>query len=425
MIQSQKDRFISVGLAALIISLGSARLPLTRLSSNTEHKYDYLPVTVNICAETIKFAVCFLLSIHLLYKEGRQISEIFSKPSHSTAHFLKWSIPGLLYFLDNLIGFYTLTYLEPAVAVLLNNFVIISTSILFRFILKVKFTKVQWASIIILFLAIVSLSNESSHSSESIHHQQDVNYLQKNTSSKSDKVICSYEKNIKNELLPTKHISTTEHKDSNEKEIKIFNTGHVLIIVSCFIASFANIYNEKIFKQDGGLQESIFFQNTKLYMFGVFFNVVTLLTHSDYRQRVWKCGFFDGYNVFSSILIFDIAFIGLTVSIILKFKDNMFHILSTQVMTVVVITFSIFHFGYNPTLNFYLQAPIVLICIYIYNVSKDSDGVHLSKLDEHENDTVYEEYAGKETTQNGIVSDQMELLLRHNSAGSGYDNDDD
>ncbi|XP_033122693.1 probable UDP-sugar transporter protein SLC35A5 [Anneissia japonica] len=417
--QPQRDHLTSVALAALIITLGSSRIPLTRLSANNENKYDYLPLTVNICAEAIKFTICLLLSLQLLYKEGRAISEIFVSPPNNQLHVLKWSIPGLLYFLDNLLGFYSLTYLEPAVVVLLNNFVIISTSLLFRFILKRHFTKIQWASIMILFLAIVSLSNDSSHGN-SVNHNS-VNHMLMNLSTKSDHVIlCSYEKHSQNKkLLPQRNILKAKTQ-STRVDDKLFNMGHLLIIISCFVASFANIYNEKIFKEEGGLQESIYFQNTKLYMFGIFFNFILLVLHSDYRQRVLKCGFFDGYNIYSSILIFDVAFLGLTVSLILKFKDNMFHIFSTQIMTVVVITFSIYQFGYNPTLNFYLQAPIVLLSIYIYNVSKYSHNggheTHTYNLVEEED----EQDVGKFQNQNGIISDQIELHKRRcNSESCG------
>lgn len=224
-------------------------------------------------------------------------------------------------------------------------------------------SRVQWASLLILFLSIVSLSNEK-RELEHPHHQRFIR-----------------------DILPTEEVSTQNGHESNvcrklrrtsgsrnvtdviEEKLGVFriSQGHVLVMVQCVLSSSANIYNEKIFKEGQGMEESILLQNTKLYMFGVFFNTVTLFLRPEFRSHALNCGLFYGYNSHATLLIVVTAFFGLTVALILKFRDNMFQVMSNQLTNVVMITSSVLFLDFHPTLMFFLTAPVVLLAIFIFN----------------------------------------------------------
>ncbi|KAM8748427.1 UDP-sugar transporter protein SLC35A5 isoform 1-T2 [Acanthopagrus schlegelii] len=355
------------------VTLGTSRVVLLKFSANADNKYDFLPASVNLLAEALKLLFCLVMSVRVVVREGRSCRELGCSSSASFLSSLKWAVPAFLYFLDNLIIFYVMVYLQPAMAVLFSNFVILTTAVLFRIVLKRRLSWVQWAALVVLFLSIVSLTTGSGGSQKALA----VPGLHSNplsTPSNSCVLYTQLLEQMRNSSESwASSLSRPAWRDRLVGKLQSLGVGHILLLLQCFIAAMANIYNEKILKEGDQLTESIFIQNSKLYAYGVVFNGLTLGLSSEARGLAMHCGLLHGHNIYSLGLMVVTAALGLSVAFILKFRDNMFHVLTGQITTVMVTSLSFFFFDFHPSLDFFLQAPMVLLAIFIYNASRPKD----------------------------------------------------
>ncbi|XP_053353357.1 probable UDP-sugar transporter protein SLC35A5 isoform X2 [Clarias gariepinus] len=359
-------------LGLVFVTLGTSRIILLKFSENEENKYDFHPASVNLMAETIKLIFCLVMSVRVIIREGRSCKDLGCSSGSSFFSCLKWAVPAFLYFLDNLIIFYVMTYLQPAMAVLFSNVVILTTAILFRFVLKRHLSWVQWASLIILFFSIVALTMSTCTNQHDVHGLHAA-HVSAPSSGCTNHTLLETTKHNQSESSWAEGLAPELWNSQLVQGLRAFGLGYIFLLLQCFTSALANIYNEKILKDGEQLTESIFIQNSRMYVFGVAFNSLALVLRTDSRTMILHYGLFHGHNAYSIALTFITAALGLSVAFILKFRDNMFHVLTGQITTVLVTALSFILFNFRPEFDFFLQAPIVLLAIFIYHSSRPKD----------------------------------------------------
>ena len=104
--------------------------------------------------------------------------------------------------------------------------------------------------------------------------------------------------------------------------------GYVLVFVSAVASGAGGVFSERLLKGSSSKkqkfyckEDSIHWKNMQLYLFGMLFGVVSLLTDAKSTSLPGQ-NLFDGFNMFAYATVATLAICGLLVSFILKYLDN-------------------------------------------------------------------------------------------------------
>eukprot|EP01060_Flectonema_neradi_P003188 TRINITY_DN12033_c0_g1_i1.p1 TRINITY_DN12033_c0_g1~~TRINITY_DN12033_c0_g1_i1.p1 ORF type:complete len:217 (+),score=44.44 TRINITY_DN12033_c0_g1_i1:350-1000(+) len=148
----------------------------------------------------------------------------------------------------------------------------------------------------------------------------------------------------------------------SSKELHTVNPGHFLVLLVCVIGSFGDVYNEKLLKNTTA---SIHLQNFKLYFFGLVLNGVAW---GMYESRSSSNRFlFHDWNSYVIALMLVTAAIGLTVSAIFRYLDNLVKVQASAASMITTVLLSSLFFDKELTLHFYLAVGIVCNALFVYN----------------------------------------------------------
>jgi len=223
---------------------------------------------------------------------------------------LPYALPAALYFAKNNLMFLGLAYLDPVSFQLLGNLKILTTTVLYRLVMRRPLADTRYLSLVLLTLGL--------------------------------------------------SISQLRASD-DEFHVELAGVGVMVTIAS--LSGAAAVVTEWLMKSNASrAAESVHVQNYWLYLYGVLFNALEL-----YRSSAPGARILDGYTEVTWLLVANNALSGLAVSAVMKYSNNLVKLLTFACSLSLTTLLSSAFFGFTLTLQFTLGSMVVWCAIYLYN----------------------------------------------------------
>ncbi|CAH8657519.1 unnamed protein product [Dicrocoelium dendriticum] len=247
-------------------------------------------------------------------------------PHHLLVIVLPFTVPAVLYAVNNNLGMYLQLEMDPATYQVLGNFKILSTATLFRLIIKRPISTIQWFSLLLLLIAGFAHSY--------------ANLFTKNSFVSSTFV----------DVVHTMHITTL---------------GIILISIYCTISGLSGVYTEYVMKQRA--QMNIHLQNALLYIFGVLVNTVMYFydVHRAYESDFWNLT--KGFSIWTWLLIVTQAICGIFMGFVMKFATNITRLFIISSAMIVTTFMAMLVFGLRLDALYIVSFLLVTLALYLYH----------------------------------------------------------
>jgi hypothetical protein len=153
-------------------------------------------------------------------------------------------------------------------------------------------------------------------------------------------------------------------------QIYITEIGLILMIIYSLISGLSGCLNEKLLKLN--FSDSIYVQNIYLYLYGCLFNFLAHICEiyfnevPDLSKKYFFEDFLSGFNGLTWIIVFTQVFNGLTMSIVMKYQNNITRLFVISSSLVVTVLLSVFLFSLKLNIYFYFCFCTILIALYSY-----------------------------------------------------------
>mmetsp|Transcript_20693 Transcript_20693/g.39327 ORF Transcript_20693/g.39327 Transcript_20693/m.39327 type:complete len:334 (-) Transcript_20693:458-1459(-) len=286
----------------------TSSIALLTHATKVQGAYSYSTLTVQMFSELIKLCFSgFMLSWQ--YAFAKELPKVTIDPYR----YLKACIPALLYFISNNVNFIIIRELDPVAFQILNNIKILTTAILFKFMMNADVSPLQWRMLLVLMAGSI--------------------------------------------------MSQLGGCNAGGSGMKGTTLGYSLKVVNSVLTATATVYNEKFMK---GNDDSIHFQNCQLYSFGLLFGVGAVINH--FRADALKFQVLtEGYTTVVVFLVLNYAFVGIATSAVVKYLDNMTKTFAANAAMFLVALISIVFYNEQPTMQLFVGMFVAAVAVETYN----------------------------------------------------------
>uniref|UniRef100_A0A3Q0R398 Solute carrier family 35 member 2 n=1 Tax=Amphilophus citrinellus TaxID=61819 RepID=A0A3Q0R398_AMPCI len=308
-----------ISLAVLVVQNASLILSIRYVRTLPGDRF--FATSAVVMAEVLKVLTCLL--IILLQKRFNVKETVYSLVDALVFQYkdtLKLAVPSLIYTLQNNLQYIAISNLPAATFQVTYQLKILTTALFSVLMLRKSLSKVQWVSLLLLFggVAIVQVQQEGN-----------------------------------------KEASVKDTSSQN------YTVGLVAVVISCLSSGFAGVYFEKILK---GSAASVWVRNVQLGIFGTALGLLGMWWNDG--AVIAERGFLFGYTSMVWCVIFNQAFGGLLVAVVVKYADNILKGFATSFSIIVSTVMSIYLFGFHVDLLFTVGAGLVIGAVYMYSLPK-------------------------------------------------------
>lgn len=305
----------------VILIFQNASLILTIRYSRTLSGDMYITSTAVVFAELLKMLVCLFVTFWEIKDVSKWLAMLHANIIADPLTTVKVAVPSLVYVIQNNLQYVAISNLDAATFQVTYQLKVLTTALFSVFLLNKSLNKIQWLSLVMLFVGIALVQLQPS-------------------------------------MLNAK--KTTEV--GGQKPF----VGFIAVLVSSLCSGFAGVYFEKILKGSGkGPAASLWLRNIQLGLFGVVLGLGGMYIN-DY-EKIKEKGMFFGYSNLVWFVIFMQAFGGLLVAVVVKYADNILKGFATSFAIIVSCIVSIYLFNFILSVQFVFGTVLVMSAIYLYS----------------------------------------------------------